>query len=256
MGTEQEDNAVAELESPEVQEPTVEQLKADLAQAQGEAEKYKKDYSGLQASHQKAVEEGRITQGLQETLNGMKARFDELEMNDAILLDRSNQPTDEYSQTPSQPNNLAVMKLQEERAKRQTEQQAQAVTDLQNQLFYTEAEKYGINPHTDEDFKDEVIRTSSGPEDGRLKIAPFAEKRKLKLQADKEKADAEQQVLDEAKQKRDDAVSKGELDPVTPSTGGAGESQKLKRGDVSRLTREAKNPQELIAMLKGKEFDY
>lgn len=105
----------------EVTEPVMSEnekaLMEEVSKYKGEAEKYKTDYTNFQKTHQKAIEEGRITKSVEDMMNSLQSRFDELEMNQAILLDRPTQMT-EYD-LGTQPKDVNVDKLRQERDQRQ-----------------------------------------------------------------------------------------------------------------------------------------
>ena len=199
------------VEVPESKAQEAEELQKQVEARQQQSEKALTDYKNLQATHQKAIEEGRITQGLATQLERMETRFEDLEMNQAILLDKI--ATTNSFEEPQQAVQSAQATLIEERAKRQKEADEQKQFNQALELFNETAKANGIDVK-DPDFIAAVVKTSTGPAEALSKIVPYAEKQKADKQAEAERKAKEEEEAVKQEEEIKAAETSGELDQL------------------------------------------
>lgn len=259
MDEEQVTNAVEAPESePAQEEPSAEELKRELEETRRLAQEAEERYKGLQKTHQQAIEEGRITKGVQERLDSLQQEMWNQKKMSAMLIDTIRKqavPSDmeSYMQQNPQQVESAVAQVEREMAEAEARRRAEAEMTLKVRLFNSEAKAAGLS---EEDIKEIIYNSPNGPDEAMPKIPLYAEKAKAKKAEVAEREEKERKMREEKEKAREDAKKKGETAVPVGEAAPVGTSPKLKRGDVTKAAQEARNPREFLEMTKGKEFDF
>jgi len=214
-----EGDALEQVVQEESQEgPTREELRAELEKAQKEAEKYKQDYANFQKTYQKALEEGRISKSLDDKFTALIDRFDELEMNQAILQDRLQtfgQSDFNLQEVTPQERESAVEKTRKEREARLAKQREKEELSRQISDFRRMLEVAGLSE--DDPEVQEKLMTLPTPRDAIEKLPALIRERNERNQAEAEKTKKEKESMEQAEQAKKEAGENGELiSPVNP----------------------------------------
>lgn len=212
-------------EKVESQEPAAEDLTAELEAARAEAEKHKQeaekhkqDYANFQKTYQKALEEGRISRSLDDKFTDMINRFDELEMNQAILVDRLQtlgQDNFNLQEATPQERESAVEKTRKAREERMAKQREQEEEARDVDRFSKMLEVSGI-PKDDPEVIEKLLSLPT-PREAIDKFPAFVKERNERNRADAEKAQKEKEEMAAAEKEKEEAGKNGELlQPESP----------------------------------------
>ena len=244
-------------------EMTLEDAKRTIEELTGMKTTLETQYKNLQGTHQRAIEEGKITKGLETTLNSLATQFSTLEENQAALYDRvtrSGASLDDdldYRDNgkPERQQESAVERLKRDREKRKADtEKAALLQQYENEVDGAAARLLdGLNiPPTDPLLN----RAVAARNQGRLsEVIPLLEQavdgHKTKMAADAAKSLEEEQKKAKKKQVQDSGALEVSISAGTPSK----TNSKLKIGDIESIAKTAKTPWDLINATKGKEWE-
>jgi len=232
------------VEQPEVSieelQKQIEELKSDNQALVDKVDKSEGAYKGLQRTHNKAVQEGKITQGLDGRMTSIEARLDEVSVDTADLIvkelqarqqfNSDFQPETTYQQTTYQPES-AIEKRRKELAEKKessakTNHDSEKAT-LEQQLFVDTADTNGL--FTDGELNHEFIEwlNKTVPDGDYVKAAkqinPFLKSQSDKSKADEEKLQVEKEAAEKLEKEQEEARQKGEdVQPVGNVAGTGG----------------------------------
>jgi len=211
----------------------VEAIRRELESATSQLAEITKAHKTLQKTHEKAVEEGRNTSQIAQALADLKSQFEDLELNQAVLLDGLSQSkTSEYDLTSNAPSQTAQENL---RAKREAKVKENERLEAESKSFDAQVRSFnkamsdaGLSID-DPEVHDALIKGAGNPIESLARIPGYIRK----LDAEKLAKEATVREEERVRKAREDAESTGALDNLGgPSSVTGGKGIPTKRSEL------------------------